>query len=125
MRLRCCSAWLCLATCAGHCHLDRLLVSPFSHPKPETRHSHDTACLRPVPVLRTQVHLARAQLLQIRKVTQTSPRQTTSHACHIRAGGAASIITWGALGSAQAGLPITKGPQTGGENGKGGKSGRL
>lgn len=42
-----------------------------------------------------------------------------------RAGSTASLLTWGALGSAQAGLPITKGPQTQGENGKGGKQGRM
>lgn len=41
------------------------------------------------------------------------------------AGSVASLLSWGALGSAQAGLPITKGPQTKGENGKGGKKGRL
>ena len=35
------------------------------------------------------------------------------------------LCTWGALGAAQAGLPITKGPKTKGENGKGGKGGRL
>lgn len=57
-----------------------------------------------------------------------SPRQkthTSFQATVWRAGGAVAICSWGALGAAQAGLPITKGPQTGGENGKGGKSGRL
>eukprot|EP00892_Ulva_mutabilis_P012256 jgi/Ulvmu1/9402/UM051_0030.1 len=43
--------------------------------------------------------------------------------CAVASAGA--LLTWGALGSAQAGLPITKGPQTKGENGAGGKAGRL
>ena len=43
----------------------------------------------------------------------------------MRAGFAVSVLVWGGLGAAQAGLPITKGPQTQGENGKGGKKGRL
>ena len=41
------------------------------------------------------------------------------------AGGAVALCTWGGLASRQIGLPITKGPQTKGENGKGGKKGRL
>jgi photosystem I subunit VI len=34
--------------------------------------------------------------------------------------GIGAILVWGAKGSADAKLPITKGPQTSGENGKGG-----
>lgn len=40
--------------------------------------------------------------------------------------GVAGITTWGALGAKDIDLPITKGPQTAGENGKGGSvRGRL
>jgi photosystem I subunit 6 len=40
--------------------------------------------------------------------------------------GIGAVVAFGAKGSAVVGLPITKGPQTGGENGKGGSvSGRL
>ncbi|GFR51871.1 hypothetical protein Agub_g14344 [Astrephomene gubernaculifera] len=39
--------------------------------------------------------------------------------------GIAAIATFGLKGSKDAALPITKGPQTAGENGKGGNRGRL
>eukprot|EP01024_Parvocaulis_polyphysoides_P053820 TRINITY_DN5389_c0_g2_i1.p1 TRINITY_DN5389_c0_g2~~TRINITY_DN5389_c0_g2_i1.p1 ORF type:complete len:139 (+),score=31.66 TRINITY_DN5389_c0_g2_i1:87-503(+) len=40
-------------------------------------------------------------------------------------GGPASLLFWGGKGSKSLKLPIAKGPQTSGENGKGGKAGRL
>eukprot|EP01025_Chloroclados_australasicus_P015902 TRINITY_DN1773_c0_g1_i2.p3 TRINITY_DN1773_c0_g1~~TRINITY_DN1773_c0_g1_i2.p3 ORF type:complete len:139 (-),score=21.20 TRINITY_DN1773_c0_g1_i2:146-562(-) len=40
-------------------------------------------------------------------------------------GGAGSLLVWGGKGSKDIALPITKGPQTSGENGKGGARGRL
>eukprot|EP01024_Parvocaulis_polyphysoides_P051218 TRINITY_DN5032_c1_g1_i7.p2 TRINITY_DN5032_c1_g1~~TRINITY_DN5032_c1_g1_i7.p2 ORF type:complete len:130 (+),score=23.65 TRINITY_DN5032_c1_g1_i7:253-642(+) len=39
--------------------------------------------------------------------------------------GAAALLVWGGKGSKDAELPIIKGPQTSGETGKGGSSGRL
>lgn len=38
----------------------------------------------------------------------------------LSAGGIAAIVTYGLKGAKDADLPITKGPQTTGENGKGG-----
>eukprot|EP01023_Acetabularia_acetabulum_P045229 TRINITY_DN4579_c0_g1_i4.p4 TRINITY_DN4579_c0_g1~~TRINITY_DN4579_c0_g1_i4.p4 ORF type:complete len:139 (+),score=34.52 TRINITY_DN4579_c0_g1_i4:179-595(+) len=40
-------------------------------------------------------------------------------------GGPAALLVWGGKGSKDVSLPIAKGPQTQGENGKGGKAGRL
>eukprot|EP01025_Chloroclados_australasicus_P059780 TRINITY_DN757_c1_g1_i1.p3 TRINITY_DN757_c1_g1~~TRINITY_DN757_c1_g1_i1.p3 ORF type:complete len:138 (+),score=19.50 TRINITY_DN757_c1_g1_i1:636-1049(+) len=40
-------------------------------------------------------------------------------------GGAGSLLVWGGKGSKDIALPITKGPQTSGETGKGGARGRL
>eukprot|EP01023_Acetabularia_acetabulum_P021728 TRINITY_DN2146_c0_g1_i1.p4 TRINITY_DN2146_c0_g1~~TRINITY_DN2146_c0_g1_i1.p4 ORF type:complete len:138 (-),score=40.82 TRINITY_DN2146_c0_g1_i1:139-552(-) len=40
-------------------------------------------------------------------------------------GGPAALLVWGGKGSKDIDLPITMGPQTSGENGKGGKTGRL
>ena len=54
------------------------------------------------------------------KVVWTQQDNQQLDVMFLSAGGIAAIVTYGLKGAKDADLPITKGPQTTGENGKGG-----